>query len=139
MHIFNQVLRSVRQRRTAVGGLVVYLAVTAALRAAMPGMPLVWVGVMWLIVVTTVLAYGRTRACTWQGMAVMYVASTLVSAGVIADVWYYTVHSGGTDSAPVLLNPDVNRHWSQAVDFLESPAEWFMNIRAFSYVPAAVI
>lgn len=139
MHIFNQVLRSERQRRTAVGGLVVYLAVTAALRAAMPGMPLVWVGVMWLIAVTAVLAYGRTRACTWQGMAVMYVAATLVSAGVIADVWYYTVHSGGTDSAPVLLNPDVNRHWSQAVDFLESPAEWFMNIRAFSYVPAAVM
>lgn len=138
MSIFSREL-TIAQRRAAVWGLLAYLAVTAALRLAMPGMPLVWVGAMWMITVSAVVAYGATRAYTWQGMVVMYVAATLVSAGVIADVWYYTVHSGGTDSAPVLLNVDIHRNWKQAVDFMESP-DWRLNrIRPFAYVPVAVI
>lgn len=139
MRIFDNTTHTLAQRRAAVWGVLSYIAVTAALRVAMPGMPVVWVAAMWLIAIAAVAAYRNSRAYTWQGMVVMYVAATLISAGVIADVWYYTVHSGGTDSAPVLLNTDNERYWSQAVTFLANPSEWFMNIRSYSYVPAAVM
>lgn len=138
MSLFSREL-TIAQRRAAVWGLLSYLAVTAALRLALPGMPPVWVGAMWLITLTAVIAYGGTRAYTWQGMVVMYVAATLVSAGVIADVWYYTVHSGGTDSAPVLLNVDINRYWTEGLDLLQNSDQNCRYVRPFSYMTAVVM
>lgn len=43
--------------------------------------------------------------------------TTAVAIGIIININYYTVLSGGTDVAPVLQNEDANRVWLNALSF----------------------
>lgn len=54
----------------------------------------------------------------WQNTAgwwTLLIASTLLSIGVIANVHYFTIHSGGTTQLPVLHNPDAFKFYYDAL------------------------
>lgn len=68
-----------------------------------------------LITAAAVAAYRHTDACTRFGQIALTVSAFVLSVGVVANVYYFTTLSGGTDSAPVLQNPDALRNWSDAM------------------------
>lgn len=102
----------------------VSIAVATALLVAvsmcvLPGAP------MWSFAVfVAVAAVAQTVYTRWCGGAtrtgayVLLVVSALLAVGIIANVHYYTVVSGGTDAAPVLRNTDALRNWNDAVSIL---------------------
>lgn len=45
-------------------------------------------------------------------------AWTLLSVGLVVNVWYFTTYSGGTIYDPVLLNDDANTAWTRMAGVL---------------------
>lgn len=96
----------------------VWLAVVWAMLTVFPGAP-VW-GTLGAGLVLTVLAvrvYSMTRAATRVGCLLLIAASAVLTAGLVANVWWFTTASGGTDGAPVLVNVDAARNWKMALDW----------------------
>lgn len=124
--------------RTIIIYVAVSVAVTVAVRAVFAGMPWLWVAVMTAVTALSLTVYAHTSDYSRGGAAVLAVVSGLLGTGVIVNVWYYTVHAGGTDAAPVLLNSDSMRFWRDAADFMREPDEFFGHISSYSYVLAAL-
>lgn len=57
------------------------------------------------------------------GAYVLLGAATLLSIGIIINVNYFTIGSGGTDAAPVLYNSDAWRTWNDALYHLGAGGE----------------
>ncbi len=109
-----------RQRRAADWLWVAYiLVVCIGLPYIMPGVPF-WTGRFGLLIVplAAMVCYRYTAGYSIKGEFVLLSASMLLGAGIIANVWYYTTLSGGTDSAPVLVNADMHRTFEDALYYL---------------------
>ena len=52
------------------------------------------------------------------GWWTLLISSTILAIGVIANVNYYTVHSGATTQMPVLHNPDAWRYYADALSVI---------------------
>ena len=65
-------------------------------------------GAVW---VTVLLILGNYRCRSSQAFAVVTALLTVLTVGGIININYYTVLSGGTSHAPVLLNADSSRAW----------------------------
>ena len=101
----------------------VLAAVLTVAVVAMPGAPaFCTVAAFVALSVAAQLAYRRTRAFTPVGETILVVASALLGIGVIANVYYFTTVSGGTDASPVLHNPDALRNWTHATELLAGEA-----------------
>lgn len=95
------------------------LAVVAILLAVLPGAPyILTLLAMAACGAISVWAYRNTHAYTVTGEGVLTVAMTLLAAGLIINVWYFTTAAGGTDASPVLQNPDAWRYWNDALAYL---------------------
>lgn len=57
------------------------------------------------------------------GAYVLLGAATLLSIGIVVNVNYFTIGSGGTDAAPVLYNSDAWRTWNDALFHLDAGGE----------------
>ena len=68
-----------------------------------------------LITAAAVAVYSHTDACTRAGQITLIVSAFVLSAGIVANVFYFTTLSGGTDASPVLQNPDALRNWDDAM------------------------
>lgn len=68
-----------------------------------------------LVSAGALLAYTLTGARTRTGEVILTASALLLSVGVVLNVWWFTAHSGGTDSSPVLLNVDAARYWNDAL------------------------
>lgn len=126
------------QRDTALYGLAAYAATVFVAVACMPGMPLVWAFVMIFVTLCAVVGYGASKAQNWQGMIVLFVAAAILSVGVIANVWYYTTCSGGTDHMPDLVNDDCARYWTVSNCLVSLPETARAHYAMYSYVVAAL-
>lgn len=75
---------------------------------------LAFVGV-WAIVA---LCY---KQLPWQSKAgwwTLLISSTILAVGIVANVNYFTVHSGATTQMPVLHNPDAWRYYADALSVM---------------------
>lgn len=93
----------------------VSIAVVSSIAYLFPGVSVL--NVVALATITGVAIFG-VRYTALSGRAavtVMAVASTLLSIGIVLNTWYFTTRSGGTLSAPVLVNIDASRTWNDAI------------------------
>ncbi len=80
---------------------------------------MIWPGASILTVLTAYTVIGLIcaaawRACAWRtraGALLLMCALTLLTCGVVINVNYYTICSGGSLTHPVLLNADAYRAW----------------------------
>lgn len=93
----------------------VFAAVIAAVRAFLPGAPWLSLPAMLLLTAACVAGYDHTRGARPGGRIVLYAAAAVICCGIIANVHYFTVVSGGTDAAPVLHNWDSAQYWRKAM------------------------
>jgi hypothetical protein len=78
----------------------------------MPGAPVVMtIAVMELLTVSAIYFYRCQPFHLNSGEVVIAIASALISVMIIANVYYFTTYSGGTDFHPVLNNFDALRNW----------------------------
>lgn len=91
----------------------------------------------------SVLMYGHTRFYTPAGMMVIMAAYTLVVCGIIWNVNFYTEVSGGSYSAPVLVNNDARTDWELAVHRAFGVPltmfDGFMGVRYYGYIIQGLI
>ena len=74
------------------------------------------------VVVLAVYGFGCGGASR-LGAYILLGAATLLSIGVVINVNYFTIVSGGTDAAPVLYNSDALRTWNDALYRLDAGGE----------------
>lgn len=91
-----------------------------------------------------VAAYERCEFRTSLGSAVVMIGYTLVVCGIILNINYFTVKSGGLYYAPVLFNDDARNDWINAVCILDGrqpqiTEEAFLNLRYLSYIAAGLM
>lgn len=68
------------------------------------------------ITAAVLVVYGKLcGGASRFGAYVLLGAATLLSIGIVVNVNYYTIGSGGTDAAPVLYNSDAWRTWNSAL------------------------
>lgn len=80
---------------------------------------------IFLIIGAQQWVYARSTYATRGGQIALLALMTLVAVGVIANVHYFTWQSGGTDSAPVLMNNDARRYWNDALYYSGLGGEQF--------------
>ena len=82
--------------------------------------------------------YSRCAFRVSAGSAVLMAAYTLVVCGIIWNIHFFTVESGGTYSHPVLVNTDSRTDWSRAVNRLYGDPQpdfpGLMGVRYYGYV-----
>jgi hypothetical protein len=79
----------------------------------LPGAPVLSTVVAILCQTAVVAAiFYRSKAYSVTGLTALFVGTLILSLGVIADVHYFTVQSGGTCQNPVLLNDDAEIYWA---------------------------
>lgn len=61
----------------------------------------------------TLLSYKGIGYTDRAGYYTLTAFWALLSAGITLNVWYFTTHSGGTPTAPVLVNDDAATAWAQ--------------------------
>lgn len=95
------------------------LTVVAVVLWLLPGAPFVPTLCATALLTACMVAIG-SRMQWWSPGAeiVIIISATLLAVGVIANVYYFTTTSSGTDSAPVLLNPDAARAWQDTMYYL---------------------
>lgn len=98
-----------------IGNIVYFLAIAISLWL-LPGadffQTLLSMAIVWSIVSTT---YYRSKISCILGWCVLLIISTMLSVGIIANVHYYTVASGGTTTYPILHNPDAATYYADAL------------------------
>lgn len=65
-----------------------------------------------------IIVSGVYQAAPWrnrEGWWTLLIAATVMSVGMIANVHYFTVHSGATTELPLLNNPDSHRFYYDAL------------------------
>lgn len=98
---------------------IIYVVVVVLTLCLMPGAPvLLTIGTMVALPLIGVMVLHRARVLTSSSCIMLIIASTVLAIGVIANVWYFTTHSGGTDNMPVLHNVDAWRAWNDAMYYL---------------------
>lgn len=104
--------------RTHICWMVAATIVIVVARLLMPGSPflLTIIGLYAIITIQQSL-YSRSHYATQTGRLVLLAFTTLMAVGVIANLHYFTVVSGGTDAAPVLNNHDASRYFNEALWF----------------------
>lgn len=81
---------------------------TALLR---PDSPLLTLAGVWLAWLSALTVSDRVARLGAGARTVLNAAALLMACGIVVNQWYFTVHSGGTDCAPVLLNDDAFDYW----------------------------
>lgn len=66
----------------------------------------------WLL---TSIIYRKYRYRNTAGWWILLISTTALSVGIIANIHYFTVISGGTTALPVLNNPDAYRFYCDAL------------------------
>ncbi len=102
--------------RTFLFAQLAYTIIVSCLPLLLPGAdtittPIAMIGV-WIIVGS---AYRCTSTCNITGWWTLLISTTLLAAGVIANIHYFTVAAGGTTDNPVLENPDARRAFLDAL------------------------
>lgn len=78
----------------------------------LPGAPVIGTAVAMVLLSVLVCAiYKETSAYVPSGVYALFLASFILSLGVIANVFYFTTQSGGTCSDPILQNFDAGVIW----------------------------
>lgn len=94
----------------------IYLTAIAVALWLMPGAPYLTSLVSMAVLPACAIGILRLAGCSSDAAeTVLIPASLILAIGVIANVWFFTTLSGGTDSAPVLINPDASRTWHDAM------------------------
>ena len=75
---------------------------------------------LYLISFGYILLTRYTAFASDSASVVMAAATVLVGCGVIINAWYFTAGLGGTPDNPILINPDSNRWWNDALYLLGS-------------------
>lgn len=115
-----------RRMLMATEGLcVIALAIAVSV---MPGAPRVaTVLALTLIGAVAIAVYRRQSWRCLAGEFILAVAVTGLGILTIADVHSFTVLAGGTDSAPVLVNFDLDRNMTHAVEIYRHPSTLWLN------------
>lgn len=87
---------------------------------------------------------GAYRLCPFRsrpGYYILLVGFTLVVCGILWNINYFTVISGGTFSHPVLHNTDAYTDWHQAVSLMygDSVPDDILAFRNYSYIIALLL
>lgn len=98
---------------------VVAAAIPVVASILLPGAP--WPYIALMSVITVFMAWLTRRRFGDAGALTVLVAGTLISVGLIANIFYFTTVSGGTDAHPVLHNVDANRNWLDALWYMGEP------------------
>ncbi len=65
------------------------------------------------ILAIALFTYRKLCHAEKAGQIVLLTFWSLLATGIILNTWYFTTYSGGTDTAPVLLNNDAAAAWKQ--------------------------
>lgn len=110
---------SLTSMRGAIIAFVIYLVAIVLSLCLMPGAPPVSTAVTMIVLsMAGVMGLHRAHVATSASCTMLIIASTVLAVGVIANVWYFTTLSGGTDNMPVLHNIDARRTWGDAMYYL---------------------
>ena len=91
------------------------VAVAAICLWLLPGAPVLSLCGFAAITALVLAVYSRCAGASRAGAYILLAAALALSIGIIANVHYYTVLSGGTDQSPVLHNSDALRAWNDAM------------------------
>ncbi len=98
---------------------LVHIAVVSGALYFMPGAPFVsTLTTLALLPILTIRVYRHTSGHSSKGEVVLCLAATLLSLGLIANVYSFTTSAGGTDASPILHNSDALRNWNDALYYL---------------------
>lgn len=115
-------------------GIIVYFLAIALSLWLMPGadvpQTLLSMAIVCGIVSTT---YYRSKISCISGWCVLLIISTMLSVGIIANVHYYTVASGGTTTHPILHNPDAATYYADALASIGDPQGHYAPINRHGY------
>lgn len=129
-------------RYTAISVIIVVWAIQIVVRllalSELPGSTVMGVRLL------SALAIGATLFVPFRSTRTLWTvgaAALLLSIGVMANSWYFTVGLGGTQQAPVLVNYDSNRWWSDALYHLSDNTgqRAYSCFGYYGYVLAAVM
>lgn len=95
---------------------VTAVALTLFLLPGAPALPTF--AAVTLITLAALAVYRHSAGWSSRGETVLIAASALLAVGIIANVYVYTTVLGGTDSQPVLVNPDAERNFNDAIYYL---------------------
>lgn len=73
--------------------------------------------------IAAVVAYRRMPSYARAGEALLVLVITALAVLTVANTHYYTIVSGGTDAAPVIVNPDLENNWNDALYYIGQHAE----------------
>lgn len=93
----------------------VAVAVTCIAAHIWPGVTIINILSLAVIIFCAVFGIRYTPLSSRGAVIVMATSSTLISLGIILNVWYFTTFSGGTPADPVLYNTDAHRAWNDAL------------------------
>lgn len=105
----------------AVCGMVVSCATAVLTTLAYPGIAPGAVFAIALITGAILLIYNHLEP-TRGGNIILISVATLLSFFLVLNINYFTVQAGGTDTAPVLHNPDACRAWLGALSPFDDTA-----------------
>lgn len=67
-----------------------------------------------------ITAPSYTPLASRGAVIVMGAAALLLGVGIILNTWYFTTYLGGTPDNPILINPDANRWWNDALFHIDN-------------------
>lgn len=102
--------------RVKACGIAVVSVAGVCFFCAFPGASLVSIAFLALVFIATGALYERTGIASRTGWYTLFSAMVLLSLGFAANVWYFTVCSGGTPADPVLNNNDAYVAWRHIIE-----------------------
>ncbi len=111
-----------------------YCAIILVALILLPGADIVStfiaMALVWIAIATT---YRYLPTYTECGRYILMFVATILSVGIISNVYYYTTISGGTTELPILQNPDANRFYNDALATCGDGYGYFCEPRQHGY------